>query len=235
MTAILAIEASAEACSVALECNGQRFQNSVSQAKSHSLVILPMVETLFANANFRPTDLDAIAYDCGPGAFTGLRIGLSFAQGLALGWNKPLIPISSLSALALAAFYQRQDIQRVVTLLDARMGEVYAAVFERDGDAMTGLKLPILCAYQDASEHFLEFAGSGSGLVGLGVREMQDQFKASFTFVDETANPSADAVLDLALAAWQEGAAIEIEQAELTYLRNSITWDKHQPRRGRNL
>lgn len=235
MTAILAIEASAEACSVALVCNGGRFQNSVRQAKSHSLVILPMIETLFTSANFQPSDLDAIAYDCGPGAFTGLRIGLSFAQGLALGWNKPLIPISSLSALASATFNQRPDIQRVVTFLDARMGEVYAAVFERDGNAMAARKLPIMCAYEDASNQFLEFAGSSSGLVGLGAREMQDPFKASFAFVDETANPCADAVLDLALAAWQEGAAVEIEQAELTYLRNSITWDKHQPRRARNL
>lgn len=235
MTAILAIEASAEACSVALECSGRRFHNSVSQAKSHSLVILPMIDTLLATANFPPADLDAIAYDCGPGAFTGLRIGLSFAQGLALGWNKPLIPISSLSALALAAFKQRQDIVRVVSLLDARMGEVYAAVFERDGLSMVVLKQPMLCAYHEVHEQFSQFAGIGSALVGLGVREMQNPFKNSFALVDETANPSAEAVLDLALLAWQRGAAIEVEQAELTYLRNSVTWDKHQPRRARTV
>jgi tRNA threonylcarbamoyladenosine biosynthesis protein TsaB len=235
MTFILAIEASAEACSVALACGGQRYQRSFSQAKSHSMVILPMIDALFSEAGFAPVDLNAIAYDCGPGAFTGLRIGLSFAQGLAVGWNKPLIAISSLSSLAQATFKQRSDIFTLVTLLDARMGEVYVAVYERNEYSFFASQPPFICAYQNVATQLSHYAGVRSGLVGLGVREMPDIFKAQFGFVDECMNPDADALLDLAQLAWQQGAAIPVEQAELMYLRNSVTWEKHQPRRRREV
>jgi tRNA threonylcarbamoyladenosine biosynthesis protein TsaB len=234
MSSILAIEASAEACSVALACQGRRYQRSFSQAKSHSLAILPMVDELFTDANCAPAELDAVAYDCGPGAFTGLRIGLSFAQGLALGWNKPLIAIGSLESLAQATFKLRPELTCLVTLLDARMGEVYAAVFQRDEHFFATLQSPFLCAYQNVDEQLSHFAGVNSGLVGLGVRVVSAEFRDKFGFVDEGLNPEANALLDLALVAWQQGLAIPVAQAELVYLRNSVTWEKHQPRRRRD-
>ncbi|HEY6528875.1 MAG TPA: tRNA (adenosine(37)-N6)-threonylcarbamoyltransferase complex dimerization subunit type 1 TsaB [Cellvibrionaceae bacterium] len=235
MSSILAIEASAEACSVALACGGQVYSRSVSRAKSHSQVILPIVDELFTEADFIPANLDAIAYDCGPGAFTGLRIGLSFSQGLALGWNKPLLAIGSLHSLAQATFSLRPEISSVVTLLDARMGEFYAAVFERNGSDLLVLKQPFLCAYAQVEEQMGTFAGMHTALVGLGVRETSAAWQTQFAYVDECLNPDAVAMLELAQSAWQRAEAIPVEQAELLYLRNSVTWDKHKPRRNRDL
>lgn len=235
MASILAIEASAEACSVALVCHGRKFSKIISAAKSHASSVLPMVDELMAQARAEPKMLDAIAYDCGPGAFTGLRIGLSFAQGLALGWNKPLIPVCSLSSLAFTAFEQSAEIHKVVALLDARMGEVYAAVFQREGVFFSTLEVPILCAYQSVEEQFARFAGADTALVGLGVRQVPAQFSALFGCVDQHANPVAEAVLALAEQAWKKGDFTPVEQAELVYLRNSVTWDKHQLRRNRTL
>jgi tRNA threonylcarbamoyladenosine biosynthesis protein TsaB len=235
MSSILAIEASAEACSVALACRDQVYSRSVSRAKSHSQVILPIVKELFAEADFSPANLDAIAYDYGPGAFTGLRIGLSFAQGLALGWNKPLLAIGSLHSLAQATFSLQPEISSVITLLDARMGEFYAAVFERNGSNFLVVKPPFLCSYALVEEQLGALAGMQTALVGLGVRETSVQWQAQFAYVDASLNPDAQAMLVLAQTAWQRAEAMPVEQAELVYLRNSVTWDKHTPRRNRDL
>lgn len=235
MRTILAIEASAEACSVALSYRGQVFARTINRLKSHSLVILPAVDELLAEAGCSPAALDAIAYDCGPGAFTGLRIGLSFAQGLALGWDKPLLPIASLACLALQAFSQHPQVNQAVALLDARMNELYAAVYRRGTDGLTPIKEAFLCPYAQADELLSGYSGAESALVGLGVRETSAQLQAQFTCVDATMNPAAGALLALAELAFEQGQALPLEQAELVYVRNSVTWDKHQLRRNRDL
>lgn len=235
MSTILAIEASAEACSVALSHRGAVSARSINRLKSHSLVILPAVDELLTEAACSPAEIDAISYDCGPGAFTGLRIGLSFAQGLALGWNKPLLPIGSLECLAQATFALQPSLTQVVTLLDARMGEFYAAVFTRTETGFKAIKEPFLCAYQEADGQLGAYADTHSALVGLGAREVATEFSAQFAYVDASMNPDATAMLTLAEAAWQRNQAVVLEAAELVYLRNSVTWDKHQPRRNRDL
>lgn len=234
MRTILAIEASSEACSVALTYRGQVFARTINRLKSHSLVILPTVDELLAEAGCSPAALDAIAYDCGPGAFTGLRIGLSFAQGLALGWDKPLVPIASLACLALQVFSQHPQVNQAVVLLDARMSELYAAVYCRSTDGITPIKEAFLCPYAQADELLSGYSGAESALVGLGVRETSEALQAQFMFVDATMNPAAEALLALAELAVQQGRALPVEEAELVYVRNSVTWDKHQPRRNRD-
>ncbi|HMW49609.1 MAG TPA: tRNA (adenosine(37)-N6)-threonylcarbamoyltransferase complex dimerization subunit type 1 TsaB [Cellvibrionaceae bacterium] len=234
MLTILAIEASAEACSVALTFRGLVFARTINRLKSHSLVILPAVDELLAEANCAPSDIDAIAYDCGPGAFTGLRIGLSFAQGLAMGWRKPLVPVASLACLAHQTINLRPELNQVVALLDARMSELYAAVYRRAADGFTPIKEAFLCSYAQADELLGTYSGADCALVGLGVRETSAALKAQFVFVDATMNPEASALLVLAELAFRQGQAVPVEQAELVYVRNSVTWDKHQLRRNRD-
>ena len=123
---LLAIETSTPACSVALCVGGQSFYCEDVSARSHSNALLPMVEALLSEACISLSDLNAIALANGPGSFTGLRIGISAAQGLAFGQDIPVIPISSLAIVAKAfeTYCERNKlnlaIDTVVSTIDAR-------------------------------------------------------------------------------------------------------------------
>lgn len=121
---ILAIETATHACSVALTCEGEIFHRFEIIPQLHTKRIFPMIRELLAEAKIEMASLDAIAVGRGPGSFTGLRIAVSVAQGLGYGLNIPVYPVSTLQAMAL----QARD-QTVITALDARMQEVYAAAY----------------------------------------------------------------------------------------------------------
>lgn len=97
----------------------------------HAETLLPLLRGALAEAGWRLNDLDAIVYDAGPGMFTGLRVAAALAQGLAVACDKPLVAVSSLEALAESA-HQRTGENQVLTLLDARMNQIYAAAWQRD-------------------------------------------------------------------------------------------------------
>ena len=126
---LLAMDTVTERCSVALLVDDQCLARVEISANRHASLILPMVESLLAEGGLSLNGLDAVAFDRGPGSFTGLRIGAGVAQGLAFGASLPVIGVSSLEALAAAC-----DHDRVLAALDARMGQVYWAVVAR-GDA----------------------------------------------------------------------------------------------------
>ena len=115
---LLALETSTDACSVALRLDGETFELHESGVK-HSSRLLPMIEQLLAEAGLALAQLDALAFGRGPGSFTGLRIGAGVTQGLAYARELPVVPVSSLAALA-----QGSDAARVLTAQDARMQEV---------------------------------------------------------------------------------------------------------------
>jgi len=131
---ILAIDTATEACSVALIGDDrvitERYQ---IVPRGHSKELLPMVTDLLAKARFSRRDLNAVAFDSGPGSFTGIRIGLGVAQGLALGLNLQLVGISSLMALA-----EGSTADIVLPAIDARMGQVYWARLVRDSGHAEG-------------------------------------------------------------------------------------------------
>jgi len=99
----------------------------------HAETLLPLLRQSLAKRGWSVQDLDAVAYDAGPGMFTGLRVPAALAQGLAFASGKPVIGVCSLEALAESAF-ERVSVQRVLTLLDARMNQIYAAAWERKVD-----------------------------------------------------------------------------------------------------
>ena len=133
---LLALETSTECCSVALECNGEIVARSEYAPRRHAELLLPMCEEVLAEAGIVRRQLDAIAVGRGPGAFTGVRLAISAAQGIALALDVPVFPVSSLAALALDV---PVDGHALLAVIDARMGEVYAGVFERDIDGLVSL------------------------------------------------------------------------------------------------
>ncbi len=131
MKRMLAIETSAEACSVALAVNGELRERFEHAPLRHAELVLPMVSGLLAEAGLRVGDLDAIAFGRGPGSFTSLRIGIGVVQGLAWGADRPVVPVSSLAAVAQAVVDTGAagPGARIVVAMDARMGEVFHAAY----------------------------------------------------------------------------------------------------------
>ena len=126
---LLAVDTSTERCSVALGLDGIVTDRAVTTPRGHADLVLPMVDELLSESGTTLAELDAIAYGRGPGAFTGIRIAVSVVQGLAFGANLPTVGISDLAAIAFAAVDRPS---RVLVAMDARMGEVYWAIYECD-------------------------------------------------------------------------------------------------------
>ncbi|MBS1131539.1 MAG: Peptidase glycoprotease [Proteobacteria bacterium] len=126
---ILALETSTDLGSCALWRDGVVSERVCPRGRSHSETLLPLVRELLLEAGVKVAQLDAIAFGVGPGAFTGLRIACGAAQGLAVAANVPLIPVTSLETMAAMA-----GAERVLALLDARMGEVYSGRYRLTAD-----------------------------------------------------------------------------------------------------
>lgn len=129
---LLAIETATESCSVALVHGDEVIARSELAPRRHAELVLPMADALLAEAGIGRHALDAIAVGRGPGAFTGVRLGVSLAQGMALALDVPVVTVSSLAALALEAPDDDSD-AAILAVIDARMGELYVACYRRDG------------------------------------------------------------------------------------------------------
>lgn len=126
---LLALDAATEACSAALYHDGDVRERFEIAPRRHAELLLPMARHLLAEAGWRLQDLDALAVGRGPGAFTGVRIAVGMAQGLAYGANLPVAPVSDLAAQALRCA-REQGARKVLCLQDARMEEVYWAAYD---------------------------------------------------------------------------------------------------------
>lgn len=126
MSLILAISTSSKIASVSLVKSGSMLAEPMThEEKSHTASLMPMIDELFSSFAITCDDIDCFAVDTGPGSFTGVRIGVATANGMALGANKPVIGINSLLALR----YQQLEISPVVTMIDAHNENVYAAIY----------------------------------------------------------------------------------------------------------
>src|ERR1700684_674296 len=129
---VLALDAATEACSVALLANGALISRTIETGKSNAAKILRMAEEVMAEAQISLSMLDGIAASIGPGAFTGVRINVAVAQGLAFGADLKVVAVTTLEALALQVLDAPQS--RALACLDARMGEIYWGCFEWDAE-----------------------------------------------------------------------------------------------------
>src|ERR1700712_2683209 len=139
MSYILQIETATTICSVALTKDGNVLAfKQLDERNIHAEIITLFIEELIKGAAIQFNDLDAIAVSCGPGSYTGLRIGVSTAKGLCFALDKPLIAIETLSAMAHGMItkegYGPADNILLCPMIDARRMEVFTAVFTTDGD-----------------------------------------------------------------------------------------------------
>lgn len=135
---LIAFDTSTEYTSVALDLDGVQQCWTQHTPQQHARLLLGQIDRLLADAGVARRALDAVAFGCGPGSFTGVRLATAVAQGLSFGLDLPAVPVSTLAALALAASPRSAD-RPVLALLDARMGEVYAGVYRGESGAMVAL------------------------------------------------------------------------------------------------
>ena len=220
---ILALDTSTEACSAALLFNGQVFAEYALAPREHTQVILPMVQRVLAEGGVSLHDLDGIAFARGPGAFTGLRIAAGVTQGLALGANLPVMPVSSLAAMA-HAVWRLRGADKILTALDARMHEVYWGAWRvlGEGDVRieaTGetVSKPLDVPVPDDTGWFA--AGSGwSAYADV----LLPRFAAVLSSVDHELLPRAHDVALIAAKLVQQYGWLPADQAQPIYLRDNV-------------
>lgn len=193
--------------------------SNLRHAGTRSLA-LPWAEQLLAEAGISRRQLDAIAVGRGPGAFTGVRLAIGIAQGIALALDLPVLAISTLQVLALRA---PAEATHVLACIDARMGEVYAGLFERQGEAMLMLGSEVVCAPEAVllPQSAPQWAGVGTGLAA-GEMPLQQRFAGRLSSVDAAALPHAADLLTLALPAALRGEGVAPERVEPAYLRDNV-------------
>lgn len=227
MTAILALDTSTPACSVALLVDGVMMDDFRLAPRKHNELILPMVDQMLAQAQLSLSDLDAIAFARGPGSFTGLRIAAGVVQGLAYGADLPVIPVSTLAALALDGFQQTGD-SHWLAALDARMGEIYLGGYEfseNDGSLLVNTSFDEIVIKPDQlSEFDRAYQGIGSGWCYQ--EALSSLLPSKAKYILEDASPKASCIVRLAEIAWQKGETIAAHEAVPTYLRDEISWEK---------
>ncbi len=225
---ILALDTATEACSAAL-LNQQQIDARFEIApRDHTQRILPLVQELLQAQSLALDALDALAFGRGPGSFTGVRIGIGIAQGLALGANLPMIGVSSLATMAQGA-WRLTGATRVLAAIDARMGEVYWAEYQRDEQGeWQGAESEAVLKPEAAQARIAQLSGEWA-TVGTGW-QAYPQLLAGATgaqlLTTTVTLPAAEDMLPLALSAWQRGDSVAVENAEPVYLRNEVAWKK---------
>jgi len=214
---LLAFETATEACSVALWIDGQVRERFEIAPRRHAELALPWADALLAEAGIAKSHLDAVAVGRGPGAFTGVRLAIAIAQGIALALDRPVVPVSTLQALAM-----RASGERILAAIDARMGEVYLGAFERDGGGLPQgagdetLTRPDAIALPEGI-----WSGVGTGFAA-GDGALERRLQGHLASVDPAALPRAGDVARLAALAFARGEAVAPERAEPAYLRNDV-------------
>lgn len=221
---ILALDASTEACSVAIWTDGavvERFESGTQ----HSERILAMVDELLVETGYALTRLDAIAFGRGPGSFTGLRVGAGVAQGLAFGADIPVVPVSSLAALA-----QGVDAPRVLTAFDARMHQVYSGAYIRNAQGIVEpagdetVTPPAEIPLPPGND----WVGAGNGW-DLYHAALLARLGGRVTAWRKQACPRARDVARLGAAAFEAGRAVAAELALPVYVRDEVAVKQIRP------
>lgn len=230
---VIAIESSTERCSVALRCGDDYQQRIGDRPREHTEQILSMMESLLAEAGLRRQQIDQVAFGQGPGSFTGVRVACSVAQGLGYALNIPVLPVSSLAALAQSAIAQLTDTQtdrRVIAVQDARLAEIYLGVYEFDGaGSLTSASEERVIPPNSIADYFdldgNDWLAAGNGwqvyqteLATILETRVATQLPASW--------PDALAVLALSRSTTYCDRAVSADQAQPVYLRDQVTHRK---------
>ncbi|UCH53422.1 MAG: tRNA (adenosine(37)-N6)-threonylcarbamoyltransferase complex dimerization subunit type 1 TsaB [Pseudomonadota bacterium] len=218
---ILALDTATEACSVAVVIN-EVYCERFELGRRHSEDILGMVDAVLAEAGLVLTQLDAIAFGRGPGLFTGLRIGAGVTQGLAFAADLPVLPVSSLAALA-----QGLSATHVLAAIDARMNQVYWGAFAREATGLMQAASPELVCDPAQAPIPMDgmWIGAGNGWDSYHA-VLQARGGGQVSGWQPNAWPRARAVAQLGAAAWLQGGAVRAEEALPVYIRDDVAAKK---------
>lgn len=227
MALILSIETGTDICSVALANDGELMALRESdEGRDHAKKVALFVDELLRETGVQPSDIDAIAVGKGPGSYTGLRIGVSFAKGMCYALNIPLIAIGSLDALAEVA---REDFEagildieeedwsqaKLCPMVDARRMEVYAQVFDVEGKAQSDVVAEVV-----TEESFNEWRSKGKFVIfGNGAKKCAEMLPDA---IIEDVVPSARGIVRLAEEAFNAGKFEDLAYFEPFYLKDFI-------------
>lgn len=211
---LLALETANEQCSISLIDETQElFFQLDARAKAQTQTILPMIEQGLQQTGLSPADLDAVAFSRGPGSFSGVRINAAVAQALAWANDLPVIPVSTLQALAQAA-YRLEGLEQVTAVLDARMNEVYIASFVLDAQGiMQCVDEEKLLGYEQAAAY------AKHTIIGSGAKLLQADTQY------QTLMATAQDIATIARVCALQERWVDAEHALPVYLRDDA-WKK---------
>ena len=221
---LLAIDTSSLACSVALQVGADIFERHEEQAREHTRLLMPMVRAVLDEASVLTEQLDAIVLGNGPGSFIGMRIAASVAQGIARGAGIPIVPVSSLAAVAAQAF-DETGASEVVVAQDAHMNEVYLGAFRQGPD---GLPEPLFAERLQTQTHIddLDPASAGArAAAGFGWERYPGLAAVNETLIGEWStamHPRARFLLSIGEAALVRGKEIRPQDLVPAYLRSKV-------------
>lgn len=220
MKTLLAIDTSTEACSVALSVNNETREIFSVIPRMHSQKVLPAIQQLLEEAGINKINIDAIAFGRGPGSFTGIRIATAITQGLAFSLKIPIVPISSLAALAQQAI-RKYHVSHIIAAIDARMGEVYWGKFIVD--ASSGKALLQGKEHISAPEDIAISTDDSPSWYGIGSGwEYAQHINVNVASFTKEAFPHAQDIINLAYPLLLNQHTISAEMAVPVYLRNNV-------------
>ena len=229
---ILAIETSTEYCSAALWQDGKVSERCELVGQKHSEVLMAMLDALLRDAGVKITQVDGIAFGKGPGSFTGVRIACGVAQGLAFGADVKVVGVCTLEALA-----QASGRDKVIAALDARMGELYLAAYEKRNGGWTAVIAPCLCRADTAPDVDGDgWFGAGSGFA-VNEATLSARYGKQLSGMDAQIVPRAGAVVQIAAVEFAKDNAVDAALALPLYLRDKValkTRERGEARAGAN-
>ena len=218
---VLAIDTATEQCSVAVRLDDRTIEQRVLTPRGHAELLLPMVDQVMSEAGCTLADMDGLAFGRGPGAFTGVRIAVGAIQGISLGSGLPVVGISTLAAVAQQFAVEGES---VLVCMDARMNEVYWAVYVRDREGVLALQ---------GEEHVgppgsIPWHGSG---IAMGVGTGFDAYpvlreRLPGVPIEGAALPRAGDIALLGAMALHKGEGHRAAEAQPVYLRDQVAWVK---------
>lgn len=219
---ILAVDTATEACSAALYLNGSVQQKFELAPREHTRLILEMIETLLAEAELKIKQLDALAFGCGPGSFTGVRIATGIVQGLGFAADLPVVPVSTLAAMA-QAIHDDHGADNVLAAIDARMGEVYWSEYKLSASGLMQLSgvEDVLSPDKTPSLTADHWVAAGSGWKSYS-DILMSRYKNNIQHCYADCLPESRSIAKLAVDDFQHGKGVEAKYAAPVYLRNNV-------------
>ncbi len=230
MVNLLAFDTSTEYLSLAIQKGSEIFNFNANVGQTHSQLILPKIQALLDEAHLTLNALNGIAFGAGPGSFTGVRIAAGVAQGLAYGADLPVASVCTLQALAEAS-----GADKVIACIDARMGEVYFAVYEITAAGWYAVVAPSL----HKPDNVPELAGTNWVGVGSGWQaydaQLNQAYGAQLSATKPDLRPTAEVMLKLAMLEFQAGRAKPAAQVQPIYIRHRVALKTEEREKGLRL